>query len=99
MASLSLTLPRRYFSVLFLPALTALSYFGRVEALLRKSIGVSLSAKGSAKVKPAPPTAMGPLSEEGVEAEESEEANALKDAEWLDWKSVKEQMGQGHDEL
>ena len=77
-------------------------YFGRVEALLRRSIGVSLSAKGSADVKPAPPTAMGPLSESGVEGDneaegEGQEAAGMKDAEWLDWKTVKDQMA--HDEL
>jgi len=47
------------------------SYFERVEALLRRNIGVSLSAQGSAKVRPAPPTAHGPLSEEGVPGERS----------------------------
>lgn len=46
-------------------------YFERVEALLRRNIGVSLSAQGSAKVRPAPPTAHGPLSEEGVPGEGS----------------------------
>ena len=63
--------------------------------MLRRSIGVSLSAKGSADVRPAPPTAMGPLGEEGVEGET--EADLLAEAEWLDWKSMKEQVG--HDEL
>ncbi|RXK36361.1 cation-transporting ATPase [Tremella mesenterica] len=43
-----------------------MAYFSRVEALLRRSLGVSLSAKGAVKVKPAPPQAMGPMDEDGV---------------------------------
>lgn len=66
------------------------SYFDRVESMLRRSIGVSLSAKGSANFRPAPPTAMGPLDEEGVAGETEEDP--LGDAEWLDWKSVKDQL-------
>ncbi|ORX37938.1 Hsp90 protein-domain-containing protein [Kockovaella imperatae] len=42
------------------------TYFERVEALLRRALGVSTSAKASTVVRPAPPTAMGPLEEEGV---------------------------------
>lgn len=63
--------------------------------MLRRSIGVSLSAKGSADVRPAPPQAMGPLGEEGVESEA--DGDQLDEAEWLDWKSMKDQMA--HDEL
>lgn len=62
--------------------------------MLRRSIGVSLAAKGAADVRPAPPTAMGPLGEGGVEGEE---ADQLEDADWLDWKSMKDQLA--HDEL
>lgn len=63
--------------------------------MLRRSIGVSLSAKGSADVRPAPPTAMGPLGEDGVEGET--EADPLEEAEWVDWKSIKDKAS--HDEL
>lgn len=74
-------------------------YFERVEALLRRSLGVSLTAKGSAFVRPAPPTAMGPLSEEGV-GDDQFVMNAEdlgENVEWVDWQKVKEQAK--HDEL
>jgi heat shock protein beta len=75
-------------------------YFQRVEQLLRRSLGVSLSAKGAADVRPAPPTAVGPIPEEGVPGDEGAavEAEAFGDAnEWVDWQSMKAKME--HDEL
>ena len=76
-------------------------YFERVEALLRRSLGVSLSAKGSAFIRPAPPIAMGPISEEGVGEDDEafvNQAGGFGDAdEWVDWQSMKEQLK--HDEL
>lgn len=79
------------------------SYFERVEALLRRSIGVSLTAKGSAFIRPAPPTAMGPIDEEGVrETDESfvNQGQFGDPSEWMDWQSMKEEMGSDiHDEL
>jgi heat shock protein beta len=76
------------------------SYFDRVEAMLRRSIGVSLSAKGSADVRPAPPTAHGPLGEKGVASDEMEgddEEELPTDEEFVDWHAIKEQLS--HDEL
>jgi heat shock protein beta len=58
-----------------------------------------LTAKGSAFVRPAPPTAIGPLSEEGV-ADDQFVMNAEglgENVEWVDWQKVKEQAK--HDEL
>ena len=88
------------------------SYFERVEALLRRSIGVSLSAKTDTKVRPAPPTAHGPLAEEGVAGEDEDVVSPFGDAvpeeenaaEWADWATMKKQMEQekaerAHDEL
>jgi heat shock protein beta len=69
------------------------SYFDRVEAMLRRSIGVSLTAKGSADVKPAPPTAMGPLDEDGVDGDD----DVSGEEDFLDWHALKEQLA--HDEL
>jgi heat shock protein beta len=71
------------------------SYFDRVEAMLRRSIGVSLSAKGAAHVRPAPPIAMGPLGEEGVDGDDDEDVPG--DDEWTDWHAIKDQLT--HDEL
>jgi heat shock protein beta len=69
------------------------SYFDRVEAMLRRSIGVSLTAKGSADVKPAPPTAMGPLDEDGVDGDD----DVAGEDDFLDWHALKEKLA--HDEL
>jgi heat shock protein beta len=89
-------------------------YFERVEALLRRSIGVSLSAKTDTHVRPAPPTAHGPLSEEGVAGDDDSDDRlaGLHDevpeeedaAQWADWASIKKQMEKEkgdnvHDEL
>ena len=73
-----------------------------MEALLRRSLGVSLSAKGSAFIRPAPPTAMGPIAEEGVGEEEDLFMNQGQQEfgeanDWVDWQQMKSQMG--HDEL
>lgn len=79
------------------------SYFERVEALLRKSLGVSLSAQPQVDVRPAPPTAMGPLDEDGVPSDDFDYDNGMAQEamggadEWLDWADMKKQMG--HDEL
>ena len=76
-----------------------------MEALLRRSLGVSLSAKGSAFIRPAPPTAMGPIAEEGVGDEEDlfmDQADQAQQEfgganDWVDWQQMKSQME--HDEL
>jgi len=73
------------------------SYFDRVESMLRRSIGVSQSAKGSADVRPAPPIAHGPLGEEGVDAEDEEDEEVPEEEDFLDWHALKEQFS--HDEL
>jgi hypothetical protein len=65
--------------------------------MLRRSIGVSLSAKGSAHVKPAPPIAVGPLGEEGVQGDDGLDEDMPGDDEWLDWHAMKDQLS--HDEL
>ena len=72
------------------------SYFDRVESMLRRSIGVSLSAKGSADVRPAPPIAHGPLGEEGVAGEDHDEERS-DDEDFVDWHALKDQLT--HDEL
>lgn len=54
------------------------SYFERVEALLRREIGVSLSAKADETVRPAPPTADAPL-EEAEPKKETEEDEGEED--------------------
>ena len=62
--------------------------------MLRRSIGVSLSAKGSADVRPAPPIAHGPLGENGVDDLDEERT---EDEDFVDWHALKEQLT--HDEL
>ena len=84
-------------------------YFERVEALLRRSLGVSLSAKGAVHIRPAPPVAMGPISEEGVGGEDEEDTafvqQDLDSSSWVDWQDMKKQIGTEehggveHDEL
>jgi hypothetical protein len=63
--------------------------------MLRRSIGVSLSAKGSADVRPAPPIAHGPLGEQGVDADDQDEKT--DDEDFVDWHALKDQLT--HDEL
>ncbi|TYJ54717.1 hypothetical protein B9479_004657 [Cryptococcus floricola] len=80
------------------------SYFDRVESLLRRSLNIDLNARTPANVRPAPPTAMGPLDEEGVPNEDSfenlfAEQNVMEGSEWLDWADMKKQADGGHDEL
>lgn len=71
-------------------------FFTRIDRVLRRSLGVSESAKGEAKVKPAPERGNDDLEEtisthEGVVLPEE-----LKDkVEWVDWKRPSEK----HDEL
>jgi heat shock protein beta len=72
------------------------SYFDRVESMLRRSIGVSLSAKGSADVRPAPPIAHGPLGEQGVDGDDQDEEKT-DDEDFVDWHALKDQLT--HDEL
>lgn len=87
------------------------SYFERVELLLRRSLGVSSSARAEEKVKPAPPTAANPLPEDtehekaesildNVEFGSSEGKEGEAD-EWLDWNKFKASMDDDtvHDEL
>lgn len=76
-------------------------------------MGVSLSAKASTKVKPAPPTAHGPLSESGLDEESDDNVfinqqgmggSAGQEDEWIDWADLKKQRDKeeavkGHDEL
>ena len=62
---------------------------------------MSLSAKGDANVKPAPPIEVGPIGEEGVDEEEDngfvQQPDELGGAEdWLDWQQIKAQR---HTEL
>ncbi|KAL7423848.1 hypothetical protein Q5752_001432 [Cryptotrichosporon argae] len=45
------------------------AYFDRIEALLRRSLGVDLAARADDTVRPAPPTAVGPLPDVDEEAE------------------------------
>jgi len=75
---------------------------------LRRSLGVSLTAKGQVHIRPAPPTAIGPIDEEGVggmggdefDFSNQEGKEALGGADWMDWSQMKAQMGQeGHGEL
>ena len=79
------------------------SYFDRVESLLRRSLGVSLSASGKANVRPAPPVAAGPLPEvdEEPSADEStfEPAAMLKDTQFEDWATIKQRMKESGEEL
>ncbi|KAK1923777.1 putative cation-transporting ATPase [Papiliotrema laurentii] len=90
------------------------TYFERVEALLRRSLGVSLTAKADTQVRPAPPTAHGPLSEDGVDGEVSGDDDHVfvnqaqggmggEGDEWLDWADLKRKQEAKaeveHDEL
>ncbi|WVQ75175.1 hypothetical protein IAR50_004785 [Cryptococcus sp. DSM 104548] len=81
------------------------SYFDRVESLLRRSLDIDLNAQTPSNVRPAPPTAMGPLDEAGVPSDEDAfedlyaGGNAMEGSEWLDWAEMKKQADGGHDEL
>ncbi|KAK8849475.1 hypothetical protein IAR55_004808 [Kwoniella newhampshirensis] len=75
------------------------TYFERVEALLRRSLGVSLSARPQINIRPAPPQAVGPLDESGVDDPNSFLVDDMLQGagEWKDWKQMKTELG--HDEL
>jgi hypothetical protein len=73
------------------------SYFSQVESLLRRSLGVSSTAraKDSDSIKPAPPIEVGPIrppvdsNSDPIEAE----ANVPKfeqEGEWANWKDLKQ---------
>ncbi|KAL8278223.1 hypothetical protein RQP46_009396 [Phenoliferia psychrophenolica] len=82
-------------------------YFSQVEALLRKSLGVSETAKAVNAVKPAPPVDTEPIrpSEPDFVASEAAEAKVPEfdnPNEWANWADVKKGMedkGVPHDEL
>jgi heat shock protein beta len=71
-------------------------YFDRIESLLRRSLGISLSAKGKSEVRPAPPVASGPLpdlDQEPVnEGTSFEVPSGLEGAQFEDWQTIKERM-------
>ena len=78
--------------------------------MLRRTIGVSESAKANVKIKPAPPTAQGPLPEEGLGGFGGlEDHMFVNQAEvgggedpWLNWSDIKKKASGGgveHDEL
>lgn len=84
-----------------------ISFFDRIEALLRQTIGVRLDARTDDTVRPAPPVASEQL-EEHEDAEESEDDENVDepnirimeeedDDAFLDWDSFKKSME--HDEL
>ncbi|WWC93052.1 uncharacterized protein L201_008016 [Kwoniella dendrophila CBS 6074] len=82
------------------------NYFERVEALLRRSLGVSLSAKPKIHIRPAPPTAKGPIPEDEEQKIEFDPANMEEmfggggdPSQWMDWKDMKQQLAVEHDEL
>ncbi|GAA5981159.1 hypothetical protein JCM11641_003130 [Rhodosporidiobolus odoratus] len=84
------------------------AYFSQIESMLRRSLGVSQSAQAEVEVKPAPPIETGPppsepppppprfddevrLQNEAME-DPSKEKDAFGQADWVDWKSVKESV-------
>ncbi|KAH8090583.1 putative cation-transporting ATPase [Filobasidium floriforme] len=79
------------------------TYFDRVESLLRRSLGVSLSARTKSNVRPAPPVATGPLpevdEEPSTEGSTFEPAAMLKDAQFEDWASIKQRMKESGEQL
>lgn len=84
-----------------------------MEALLRKSLGVSLSAKPKVQIRPAPPTAMGPLDEDGVDnamnnlddditfvnQDAAGHEDDLAGGQWLDWTEMKRKAGGASEEV
>ncbi|KAI5480834.1 heat shock protein Hsp90 [Pseudohyphozyma bogoriensis] len=86
------------------------TYFTQVEALLRRSLGVSLSARADASVKPAPPVEEGPFrpGQPDFDPSTAEEANVPvfeeEPSEWANWADVKKNLKKDeaesvHDEL
>jgi heat shock protein beta len=67
-----------------------------VESLLRQSLGVSLTARGQASYKPAPPVATGPLPDEDeIGASDSGPftgGEVPQDAKFADWKDLKAKL-------
>ncbi len=78
----------------------ASSYFDRIESLLRQSLGVSLSARGTASYKPAPPIATGPLPNDD-DADASEPfsmfggGDQADESQFVDWSKVKDKLKDG----
>ncbi|BGP12223.1 hypothetical protein JCM10213_007481 [Rhodosporidiobolus nylandii] len=81
------------------------AYFSQIESMLRRSLGVSQTAKAEVDIKPAPPVETGPppseppppppTYDEEMRAQEElvkkqEEEQAAKDAEWVNWADVRE---------
>ncbi|KAK4705512.1 molecular chaperone HtpG, partial [Phenoliferia sp. Uapishka_3] len=74
-------------------------YFSQVEALLRRSLGVSETAKAQVDAKPAPPVEEGPVV---VAPEASAEMPEFEDSsKWANWADMKKEMAdkEVHDEL
>lgn len=68
------------------------SYFGKVESILRRSLGVSESAKARVEVKPAPPVEEGPVrSRQDQQPEVGDDPAA--GTQWTDWAEMKEKLG------
>ncbi|KEI36202.1 uncharacterized protein L969DRAFT_82929 [Mixia osmundae IAM 14324] len=71
-------------------------YFSRIEALLRRSLGVSETAQPKVDVKPAPPVDPSPITQaaEAVsDAADSVKANIEEQAKnWPDWKDLKDKI-------
>ena len=79
-------------------------FFVRVDRVLRRSLGVSETAKADDTVKPAPPIDQNPLNEEELEAElrkpNFEIPDEFKDSVRLEYDRVPEaESGAVHDEL
>jgi heat shock protein beta len=64
-------------------------YFSRVEAILRRSLGVSESAKAKVDVKPAPPVEQGPVKPRADKAFDAGMPGMMEGSEWLDWAKSK----------
>lgn len=61
-------------------------YFGRVESILRRSLGVSETAKAGGKVKPAPQVETGPVKPKEQKMEGMPEGGDFSGAEWANWR-------------
>jgi len=74
-------------------------YFSRIESLLRRSLGVSESAKAQVDVKPAPSVASGPPEAAAPPPQDepsffdlNAEAEETKGGNWADWKDIKDKI-------